>query len=162
MPKKVAKKTAAPKVTKKARAVRKKSTTKALPSLSNVPSPVGFGLCKVGEQYWRSVAPKLVELNLLTALHLETFAELCRMYGEYRTLSKWLIDDPSRCTFSSESGYESESPQVRMRDKALANLQKLWPKFGLHPHALEQLRKHGGIPSSKGAALKAFSKGKNS
>ncbi|AMV34566.1 Phage terminase, small subunit [Pirellula sp. SH-Sr6A] len=144
MAKKIVKKSPPSKVAKKSQPIRQ------------VPSPAGFDLCPIGIAYWERIAPQLVEINLLTELHLETFAELCRTYGEYRTLTKWLIEDPSRATFTSESGYESESPQVRMREKALTTLQKLWPKFGLHPFSLAQMRKHGGIPSNKGAAIQAF------
>jgi P27 family predicted phage terminase small subunit len=153
MAKKVAAKPTKPK-TPPAKPVKKSQP------IRHVPSPDGFDLCPIGEAYWRRLAPQLVEINVLTELHLETFAELCRMYGEYRSLTKWLLEEPGRATFTSESGYEAESPQVRMREKALANLQKLWPKFGLHPFSLAQMRKHGGIPSNKGASIQAFAQRK--
>ncbi len=146
----------AKKVTKKAA----KKVSKKSPPIQSAPNPEGFGLCEIGKAYWNRLAPQLVEINLLTELHLETFAELCRTYGEYRRLTNWLMEDPSRATFTSESGYESESPQVRMREKALANLQRLWAKFGLHPFSLAQMRKHGGIASNKGAGIQAFARRK--
>jgi phage terminase small subunit len=59
-------------------------------------------------------------------------------------LTIWLAEDPSRMTFTTQSGYESETPQLRQRDKALTSLQKLWLKFGLTPHALAQLVKQKG------------------
>lgn len=128
--------------------------------IKHVPSPEGFGLCPIGEAYWRRLAPQLVEINVLTELHLETFAELCRLYGEYRTLTHWLTEDPSRATITMKNQGEVQSPQVSMREKALTNLQKLWPKFGLHPFSLAQMRKHGGIPSNKGASIQAFAQRK--
>ena len=129
--------------------------------LSNVPSPDGYHLDQYGREYWRKLAPQLVEANLLTALHLDTFAALCRTYSEYIRLSIWLEDDPDRATFViSETGYEQTAPQVTQRDKALANLQKLWPKFGLHPHSLGQMRKHGGLGTGSAKSLLDFAKGK--
>ncbi len=102
------------------------------------------------------LAPQLVAANILTALHLESFAILCETYEEYRILSTWLREDPSRATVIAASGYVSESPQVRMRDRANANLQKLWLKFGLTPMALAQMRKHGGVGGKTVPKIKAF------
>lgn len=129
--------------------------------LSNVPSPAGYHLDDFGREYWQKLAPQLVEANLLTALHLDTFAALCRTYSEYIRLSIWLEEQPERATFIvSESGYEQTAPQVTQRDKALANLQKLWPKFGLHPHSLGQMRKHGGLGTGSAKSLLDFAKSK--
>lgn len=130
--------------------------------LDNVPSPAGRHLDEHGVEYWNKLAPQLVAANLLTALHLETFAALCRTYSEYIRLSIYLDEDlVDRSTFVvSESGYEQTSPQVTQRDKALANLQKLWPKFGLHPHSLGQMRKHGGLGTGSAKSLLDFAKSK--
>jgi P27 family predicted phage terminase small subunit len=138
---------------------RIKPNNKSAP-LAAVPSPDEFGLSGIARDYWLKLAPQLLAINALTALHLETFAELCRVYGEYRKLDDWLNADPSRFTFVTQSGYESETPQVRMRDKALANLQKLWPKFGLSPLSLAQMRKHGGVAIAKVSPLQAFARKK--
>jgi P27 family predicted phage terminase small subunit len=129
--------------------------------LSNVPSPAGYHLDDFGREYWLKLAPQLVEANLLTALHLDTFAALCRTYSEYIRLSIWLEEAPERATFTiSDTGYEQTAPQVTQRDKALANLQKLWPKFGLHPQSLGQMRKHGGLGTGSAKSLLDFAKSK--
>jgi P27 family predicted phage terminase small subunit len=112
--------------------------------LTEVPDPPDH-LGEFAKEYWHSLAEQLVKANLLTKLHVETFAILCECYQEYRTLNGWLNEDPERATIMTSSGYEVEAPQVRMRDKALANLNKLWLKFGLTPHSLAGMRKHGGI-----------------
>ncbi len=131
--------------------------------LSNVPSPDGYHLDEFGREYWLKLAPQLFEANLLTALHLDTFAALCRTYSEYLKLSIWLEEDAARGTFAmGDNGYEQTSPQVTQRDKALANLQKLWPKFGLHPHSLGQMRKHGGLGTGSAKSLLDFAKSKYS
>lgn len=132
-----------------------------LAPLAEVPSAPDH-LGPIGKAYWEKLTPQLVAANLLTDLHLETFAILCECYQEYRTLSDWLLKDPARACVLTESGSVRESVQVRMRDKALAQCQKMWLKFGLTPHALAGMRKHGGISSSVGKlpSVMAFAKSK--
>jgi P27 family predicted phage terminase small subunit len=101
-------------------------------------------LGQFGTEYWNALAPQLIEMGILRPMHLDTFRVLCETWNEYRTLTIWLAEDPSRMTFTTQSGYESETPQLRQRDKALTSLQKLWLKFGLTPHALAQLVKQKG------------------
>lgn len=136
-----------------------KTPPKTSEPLADVPEPPA-GLGEYGENYWRSVAPQLIELNILTPLHLETFRVLCEQWQQYRALSVWLEADPTRMTFEMPSGYQQETPQVRQRDKALASLQKLWLKFGLTPHALTQLGKHGGVKGSRLPKISEFAKRK--
>lgn len=111
-------------------------------------------LGQFGTEYWNALAPQLIEMGILRPMHLDTFRVLCETWNEYRTLTIWLAEDPKRMTFTTQSGYESETPQLRQRDKALTSLQKLWLKFGLTPHALAQLVKQKGC--SVGNALTAI------
>lgn len=140
---------------------RKKTEPKEAGSdpIKDVPEPPE-DLGEYGKNYWRVLAPQLIELNILTPLHMQTFRVLCEQWQEYRRLSVWLDADPSRMTFTTNSGYEQETPQVRQRDKALASLQKLWLKFGLTPHALAQLGKHGGVCNQQLPTIKQFAKKK--
>lgn len=139
---------------------RKIATSKKSTPINEVPSPDDYKLCEHGKRYWETHAPQLVEANILTPLHIETFADLCRCYGEYRRLSDWIAEDPNRAMFITDKGYAMESPQLRMRDRAFANVQKLWPKFGLHPLSLAQMRKHGGISTRKASTVADFARGK--
>ena len=135
---------------------RKPKEQVKLQPLTEVPEPPDY-LGETAQEYWRIIAPQLVSANILTALHLQSFAILCETYEEYRTLSAWLREDPSRMTFKAkDSGYEQESPQVRIRDRANANLQKLWLKFGLTPMALAQMRKHGGLANREAPKIRQF------
>jgi P27 family predicted phage terminase small subunit len=136
------------------------SKTKS-PPISQLPLASEYGL-KSNEaiNYWNRIGPQLISIGVLTLLHLDTFAQLCRTYAEYRRLDDWLNEDESRFTFMTQTGYESEAPQVRMRDKAMATLQKLWPKFGLSPLSLAQMRKHGGVALTKVSPLQAFAQKK--
>lgn len=107
-------------------------------------------LGRYGKEYWRYHAQLLADLEILTPLHLRTFRVLCDQWQTYRRLTVWLEADPGRLTFTTENGYEQETPQVRLRDKALDQMQKLWLKFGLTPHALATLNKQRG---NKGGPL---------
>ena len=124
-----------------------------------VPQPPD-DLGEYGQAYWREHAGLLSESGILTSLHVQTFRVLCEQWQTYRALTTWLNDDPSRYTFVTESGYESETPQVRQRDKALDQLQKLWLKFGLTPHALATLQKQRGKSVSQLPAIAQFAKEK--
>lgn len=129
------------------------------PPLDAVPKPPD-DLGPYGQEYWRSLAPQLIELGILTPLHLQSFRVLCEQWQSYRSLSVWLDEDPTRMMFTTENGYSQETPQVRQRDKALASLQKLWLKFGLTPHALCTLGKHGGIGKQQMSKIAEFAKSK--
>lgn len=140
------------------RAAQKHQQAESQP-LTKVPAPPKY-FGEHARAYWQQLAPQLIEAKILTQLHLESFVILCEMYQEYRVWNDWLREDPSRCTFKTLNQSECESPQVRMRDKALANLQKLWPKFGMTPFSLAQMRKHGGIAAAKAPAIVDFAAAK--
>lgn len=99
--------------------------------------PVELG--EYGRAYWERIAPLLVDRRVLTPLHLEPLLAMCDQWDTYQRLSAWLREDPGRWTFQTETGYESESPQVRMMGSALKELQRLWAKFGLTPYAEERV-----------------------
>lgn len=65
-------------------------------------------------------------------------------------------------TFETDKSYQQETPLVRQRDKALPTLKKLWLKFGLTPHSLAQLGKHGGVRSGQLPKITEFVKKKYS
>lgn len=139
---------------------KKKPPSKGAPKsepLSQVPEPPD-SLGEEGKAYWRSLAPQLIELSILTPLHLQSFQVLCEQWQMYRELTKWLNEDPTRLYFTTATGYEQESPQVRLREKALASLRNLWMKFGLTPHGLVALGKHGGKKTL--SAIEEFAKRK--
>jgi P27 family predicted phage terminase small subunit len=139
---------------------RKPKEVVKLEPLDSIPDPARFGLSGYARDYWEEHVPELVRLGILTALHVPTFAELCRHYGEYRTLSDWLAEDPDRAIMTNANGYSSESPQVRMRNMAFKVFTSLLPKFGLHPLSLAQMRKHGGLTVRKTTGIEEFAKGK--
>lgn len=135
---------------------RKPKPQVKLEPLTEVPSFEGFGLNAVAQEYWLAMAPQLIAANILTELHIATFAELCRYYAEHRMLAEMLASDPGKAISTTANGYSSESPYVRMRDKAFTTVQRLWPKFGLHPESLAKMRKHGGISATPKSKLETF------
>jgi len=108
-----------------------------------------------GREYWERIAPLLVRQGALTELHLEALEAMCDQWEVYQINKVWLLGDPKRWTFRTESGYEQETPAVRAMNGALAALQKLWPKFGLTPHAAGILGK-GGKGQPVGSPLADF------
>lgn len=135
---------------------RKPKPQVKLEPLTEVPSFDGFGLNEIAKEYWLAMAPQLIAANILTQLHVATFAELCRYYAEHRQLAEMIASDPGKAISTTANGYTSESPYVRMRDKAFITVQRLWPKFGLHPESLEKMRKHGGVSASPKTKLETF------
>ena len=135
---------------------RKPKPQVKLEPLTEVPSFEGFGLNDMAKEYWMAMAPQLIAANILTTLHVATFAELCRYYAEHRQLAEMISNDPSKAISTTANGYSSESPYVRMRDKAFITVQRLWPKFGLHPESLAKMRKHGGITATPKSKLATF------
>jgi P27 family predicted phage terminase small subunit len=127
--------------------------------LERVPEPPDH-LSDVSKAYWLKLAPQLIELRILTNLHLESFAVLCQVYGDFMFWQQWLQGNHDRHTTQAESGYRQKSPEVTMRDQALSQLQKIWPKFGLTPFALAQMRKHGGISGGSLPPIVDFAKRK--
>jgi len=137
--------------TKRAKAkrpTRKKATTAkaaAIPELQAEPlteppaAPDRLGTHGLG--YWRRIAPLLVELRLLTALHLDTLEILCHWYDVFMVKHVALSKNPSLETFETDSGYQQKTPAAAMRDKAYEHWTKLLPRFGLTPEALKKLKR---------------------
>lgn len=143
----------------KARRGRKKVDADIEPVVQVPEAPEDLG--DYGREYWNTLAPQLIEMGIWKPIHADTFRVLCELWQEYRSLSLWLAEDPERMTFCTETGYMAETPQVRQRDKALVQLQKLWLKFGLTPHALAALNKQRGASNGNSLpAIAAFAKRK--
>ena len=93
-----------------------------------------------GAACWQRLATLLVELRLLTSLHLETFEALCDWWDVYQTNKLFLQKHPDREMFATDSGYEQRSPRAVQRNEAFENFLKLSAKFGLTPDALKRLQ----------------------
>ena len=123
-------------------------------ALETVPDPP-VTLEGPGREYWLRIAPLLVKRGALSALHLEAFEALCDQWGRYQSLKRWLNEDPSRWVDDSGRGRVMESVQAKLMRDALAELNRLWPRFGLTPHAEPRLspRSVGGqLGGTRGTA----------
>lgn len=133
---------------------------KPAPPIQDLP-PAPTYLKEHGKAYWERIGPLLIDAGILTAGHLESFGLLCESWDEYRRLADWLAEDPSRAVITYQSGAQSPAPQVQMRDHASKMMYNLWSKFGLTPHALAGLGRHGGAAAGKSLpAIAEFAKGK--
>lgn len=142
----------------------RKPTTRAAKPLTKTPAPPR-SLGKVAGDYWRRLAPLLVELGRLTDLNLAPFEALCRTWAIYRTFDDWVRRNPDKLVFETDKGYQAEAPQIRLRRQALLDLMRLWPKFGLTPEGDVVLAKRGGGASASGrskSAIEEFAKQKYS
>ncbi len=149
------------KTTRRKKTDPKSATGPAQKPLSEIPDPPKYLVGEFAIEYWKRIAPLLVELKILTALDLESLTALCEAWQTYRSIGAELAADPSKRFFETEKGYQSISPLVSMRNQSLLALQKLWAKFGLTPDSLCKLGKHGGASDSdikKGLAAFAAKK----
>lgn len=135
------------------RATKKRPLPTVEPLTEAPPAPDRLG--EYGIECWNRLAPLLVELRLLTALHLETFEALCDWWHVYQDNKVFLQANPDRETFCTDSGYEQRSPYAVARNEAFENFLKLSAKFGLTPEALKKLqggRGGGGKPAAEDPA----------
>ncbi len=108
--------------------------------LNKVPKPPAT-LGKYGTAYWKRIAPKLVDLKVLTDLHLEPLESLCHWWDIYQTQYATIRKHPDLMFIESESGYRQKGPEVQVMDAAFKNLTTLWARFGLTPDGERKLNK---------------------
>lgn len=137
---KTAKKKAAPRKRKKKTVGANSAGLPLAEPLTVAPDPPDR-LGSYGADYWRRIAPDLVHLRLLTALHLDTLEVLCHWFQVFMQKHLALQDNPALETFETDSGYQQKTPAAAMRDKAYEHWTKLLPRFGLTPEALKKLKR---------------------
>jgi P27 family predicted phage terminase small subunit len=102
-------------------------------------------LGKYGRECWLRLAPLLVELRMLTRLHLESLELMCDWWDVYQVHKLHLQKHPDAEFFTTDSGYEQRSPRATARDGAYTNFVKLATQFGLTPQSSGRIAK--GRPS---------------
>lgn len=116
-------------------------------ALETVPDPPPT-LSGYGRDYWLRIAPLLVAKGALSAMHLEPLEALCDCWDRYQTLKRWLAEDPERWIDHCTSGRTLPSTAAKQYRESLVELQRLWPRFGVTPHAEPRL-----APRSVGGQL---------
>ena len=112
---------------RKDRAVGSTATATGMPT-----RPVG--LSPQATRVWKSLAPKLRDLGLLSEIDQSTFAVYVQAYADWLELTRYLNKlGPRKWYFETQSGYRQAIPEVAVRDKAYQVMQRLETRFGLDP-----------------------------
>ena len=105
----------------------------------NTPEPTGkpkrpIGLSRQAVRVWSDLAPKLIDLGLLSAIDASTFAVYCQAYADWLKLTRHLNKlGPLNWFQTSDSGYRQVIPEVAVRNTAYQVMQRLETRFGLDP-----------------------------
>jgi len=118
------------------------------------PPPPGMK-AKFAVEYWKRITPHLVELKVLTPLHLEALEVLCRAWNEYKKLSNWCDEHFDELIITPKNGCPYEHPNVKLLEKAKMTLHRTFPKFGLTPEGLAKIAK-GNEAARPAAAANPF------
>jgi len=93
-----------------------------------------MGLSQQAIRVWKSLAPKLHGLGLLSDIDQSTFAVYCQAYADWLELTRLLNKlGVANCYSETESGYRQAIPEIAVRDKAYQVMQRLETRFGLDP-----------------------------
>ena len=112
---------------RKDRAVESSATATGMPT-----RPIG--LSSQATRVWKSLAPKLHGLGLLSEIDQSVFAVYCQAYGDWLEVTRLLNKLGIANWYSeTESGYRQVIPEVAVRDKVYQVMQRLETRFGLDP-----------------------------
>lgn len=118
-------------------------------------------LTGAGRQKWEELVPELERLGLLTIVDGAALAGLCQAWKDYVECTRF-IKKHGR-TFTTETGYICQRPEVAIAQKALQAVRALAAEFGLTPSSrsrlrvpqaepteddYEEFRRHGGAKTS--------------
>jgi len=107
--------------------------------VGSISTPTGMptrpvGLSPQAVRVWKSLAPKLHGLGLLSEIDQSTFAVYCQAYGDWLEVTRLLNKLGIANWYSeTESGYRQVIPEVAVRDKVYQVMQRLETRFGLDP-----------------------------
>lgn len=95
------------------------------PTLPNPPD----WLDPVGLARWNELAPELNEIGILTRIDGDVLAVYCASYAEMVKYTAYIKKHGS--TFTTDSGYVQQVPQVGMLNKARENLRKFGSELAI-------------------------------
>ena len=114
-------------------------------SLMSVPEPPAR-LLPEAKTEWKRLAPALVNLDLLTELDLQAFAELCQNYAYYLGVDKKITDAGTAGVYAMQttpSGYMQQHPLLSLRRQYYDLWHKGLSDFGLTPAARTRILTDG-------------------
>jgi P27 family predicted phage terminase small subunit len=96
------------------------------------------GLPQAGMDLWRSLAPELKRLGLLTPADLGAFAAMCVVWGEAMEAAAAVRSEGQ--TTVGDKGTLKKHPQMTILNEMLAQFRQWCAEFGLTPAARQRLR----------------------
>lgn len=82
---------------------------------------------------WRRLASQLHEAGILKNVDRAALAAFCDSYGRFADLTAALVNEP--LTFTTQTGYQSPNPKVKMAATAKSDMLKWASQLGLTPSA---------------------------
>ena len=107
-----------------------------LSEIPRAPSTLG----KLGKRKWKEVCALQIQEQLLTEWDLSDLEMMCKAWEVWIEAG----EDIAKNGFyqaSSRTGYEQQRPIVAVRDKAMADYQRLSDKFGGNPAARSRIKR---------------------
>lgn len=98
---------------------------------------------------WNRISDELYNLGILTDLDRTAMELYCLYYSEY-CMAKDQLKEPNDYMFTTEKGYESVSPYVRLKNEAAMQIMKLGVKLGLTPSDRADMKVEPVKPKEKG------------
>jgi len=95
-------------------------------------------LAPEARRLWRSLAPELIRLGLLTPLDRAAFAGYCQLYARWRQAERVLAVEGE--TIPGHRGVLRKHPMLTVARQALELMRKFGEEFGLSPAARQRLR----------------------
>lgn len=83
---------------------------------------------------WRRVTRELAALGLVTTIDRAVLALYCQAWGRWVDAEAQLAKlGPERWTFTTENGFEGQTPWLGIANKAASEVRKLAAEFGMTP-----------------------------
>ena len=94
-------------------------------------------LDKEAKKEWRRLAPKLVQMGVLTDVDMAAFAGYCQSYARWKENEEFISEHGS--LVRTPSGYWMAVPQVSMAQQYLKQMGRYAEQFGLTPASRSRL-----------------------
>ena len=114
---------------------RKMNTKEPDPGTENPNCPTW--LLPEAKREWRRLAPKLNQMGVLTEADRATFAAYCQAYARWWEANKHIERDGS--VFSTEKGYQQQSPWVGIANTNHRLMMQAAAEFGLTPSSRSRI-----------------------
>ncbi len=95
-------------------------------------------LSREAKREWRRVCKELFQLGLLTRVDRAALAGYCEAWGMVREAEEILQDEG--LTFTTESGYIQQRPEVSILHKSLQVMRAFLSDFGMSPAARSKVK----------------------